>query len=322
MKRDDSDMNLKIQPNRRLCFFGDSITAHGLWIRDIAEWLLERHTDKRILPLNCGVPGDSADNALNRIYVDCGGYFPEQAVVLFGMNDIGRELYRGDDHSAENTARREQRLELYRTSIERIGDILTELGAAVTLCTPTPYDAWRESTEENLTECNEGLARCGEIVRELAERRGWLLVDFYGQLLPILAAGDDPALIGDDRVHPSEHGHHVMAWIFLRTLGLADDGWSPPAEFHTENLRRFETEQILRKLSFVDWCLNHDVTDEWEPAHRRIIEKLEETSAWHNAYVDETAAEYRRHKNNQDRLRNELIRQTVGMYRCEGEERL
>lgn len=62
--------------NCRICFFGDSITAAGLWIREFTDYLLTYHRDKRILPFNCGVPGDSASNAVRRLHVVACSIFP------------------------------------------------------------------------------------------------------------------------------------------------------------------------------------------------------------------------------------------------------
>ena len=67
---------------------------------------------------------------------------------------------------------------------------------------------------------DDALAACAENDRKLAEEFHGTLVDFHGPLDEInrTLQQKDPAatIIGQDRVHPGEKGHLIMAYLILK----------------------------------------------------------------------------------------------------------
>lgn len=303
----------------RICFFGDSITAGGLWIRDITDYFLDACPKRRILPINSGVPGDSASGALRRIHADCTVWFPQVVVVMFGMNDVGRELY-GRTADRALLEQREQRLRDYAAAMHRIVQELQAAGSMVVLCTPTPYDEWGTAQAPVLTGCDGALESCAQTVRALAEERNCMLVDFHQAFLTRMQEEQDWPAVGPDRVHPTPVGHRFMAEVFLRRMGLLTGEEAFDPRQHKKNQQRFALEETLRNLSFADWCLNGDVRDSWDEAVGRINENLAAADAWNDAYISRTIRLYRENKINLDILRGELARLTLAMYTDETEE--
>ena len=231
---------------KTICFFGDSITRRGYWVAEIYAHLKK---DGYIV-YNCGVSGDSATAAISRLYSDCLSRTPDTVVMMFGMNDIGRALY--DETAVNPEQKREERLAKYRASIRTLTESIMSLGISVVLCTPTPYN---DVTPSNHVPCsaNDGLAACAEFVRALAEEKGLPCVDFFRYLRPMVGSGYQTL---PDLVHPTPESHHPMAQCFLKTLGFIDEiDDTPFLPMDDAAQARFDAEQRLRELYFIEWNL-------------------------------------------------------------------
>lgn len=228
---------MELKRNTTICFFGDSITAKGLWIKDIWENMKE-HTKKLF---NCGIPGDSAVSAKSRIYETCLIHAPDYVTVMFGMNDIGRHLYLDD----ANEQAREERIKTYTQSIEKIINVITACGAMPILLTPTPYDEESDVPTKNL-KCNAGIDKCAESVRLLAQKYALPLVDFNNIFK---SKRNNKSIIGSDRVHPNDEGHKLMAESFLNAFGIHVS----QKEETMQNCNRYKIEQELINILFVDY---------------------------------------------------------------------
>jgi hypothetical protein len=93
--------------------------------------------------------------------------------------------------------------------------------------TPSPFDqTCLNDRDNNQPGCNDGLARCAEIVRELATKYNAEVIDLHGPMTAfnLQRQKHDPnyTLIGSDRVHPGLPGNLMMAWLFLKAQGASD----------------------------------------------------------------------------------------------------
>jgi lysophospholipase L1-like esterase len=299
---------MKFKKNDTICFLGDSITADGKWIREICEILIQNYSDERIKIINCGVPGDAADRALFRLYLDCLKHFPNYVVIMFGMNDIRRELYLLGDNQAE----RQQYIDIHKNSTEALIIKCQANGAEVILCTPTPYDEVQVNDIPNLS-CNIGVGKCSENIKMLSEKYHCTVVDFNGIMQKEIAT---KVIINPDRVHPNALGHHIMAQIFLNTLELIETvDFENVVEISRKNAERYETEQILRAIKFIEWCslyeynkVNHSTIEE----KKKVISKRigEEGNEW----IDNAYKLYIENVDFNEEYMGKLIEQTVAVY--------
>ncbi|NLN82641.1 MAG: hypothetical protein GX136_08885 [Clostridiales bacterium] len=304
-----------LQQDQRICFFGDSVTATGEWIMEIVEHLHKNYSDLRILPFNCGIPGDNVKKAFDRVYSDCCSLFPSCVVVMFGLNDIGRDLYSGKDNSEENNRLRKEKLDAYSEYMDKTVKTFINHRINVILCTPTPYDIWQQSDTENLIECNDGLSECRQIVYSLAKRYGLPVVDFMDKLTRFIISNPQKMIIDSDRVHPNKYGHHLMAQIFLKALGFIEEiDYEEWESTNKSNQERYDLEQILIKISFVDWCINDDIRDDWLTSNRMIENNINVAKSWGNEFINQAIETYLLYKNQYSRLKGELIRKTITMY--------
>lgn len=208
-----------------VCFFGDSITHGGRFHSYIYDYYLTRFPDRTVRFVNAGVSGDSAGGAQGRLADDVAANKPAAVVVMFGMNDVGRGNYVAEPNEQQRAAQR-QALERYRANMERLtARLRAEAGEPRLLfVTPSPFDQTGvNDRNNNQPGCNDGLARCAEIVRELAAQNKGTVVDFHAPMTAfnLERQRSDPSftIIGPDRVHPGAPGHLMMAWLFLKAQG-------------------------------------------------------------------------------------------------------
>mgnify|MGYP004465558853 FL=1 len=300
--------------NDRICFFGDSITAAGDWIGMIADYLIDNRKELKLLPFNCGVAGDNATDAMERMYCDCLQYFPDHVVVMFGMNDICRELYGDNFSSGENERYRHEKIEKYRHSMEKLFSILTQSGIHIIACTPTLYDELQETQSENLRHCNEGLLKCRDIVLSIAEEKGIDVVDFSGKWLEMRENEPKKIIVCQDRVHPNKDGHRVMAETFLKSCGLAEGSCPLLFSEHEINKERMQIEWALRMLAFAQWITFRHVQGGWEHSNAEKMKIFEEWQKNGGPWEKLVHSVYENSQNTIDSLRGNLLRKTISLY--------
>lgn len=298
-------MNMK-----NVCFLGDSITRRGYWIAEIFEHLRK----KGIRVWNCGVSGDSATRAIPRLYTDCLSRSPDTVVMMFGMNDVGRDLYDEGKYGDEIEAKKLARLKKFDTSVRTLVDMLKRAGCSVVLCTPTPCDDVTPGAAV-VNHTNEGLARCAELVRKLAKELNLPCVDFFDHLLP--RVGTEYQTL-PDRVHPTPESHHPMAQLFLKTLGLIDAiDPTPFLPMNEDAQARFDVEQKAREIEFIEWNQMYEERKDLQKSHaelaalakRRLAAARESGNEmqirWYSNYLSIVG--------NRQLYEEELVRRTVEM---------
>jgi len=213
----------RFAPDERVVFFGDSITHGGHYLYYLQLFQDLRHPGRGTRILNGGISGDSAYGAVRRFADDVKPMRPDRAFVMFGMNDVGRDLYATTNPTPAVAQKRAQTLDGYAQNQRRLADVLSAAGIKTVLLTPSPYDQYSPmGGKTNLVACNDpGLAACARIVRELAAERHLDLVDLHAPLTRLAAAHPDHPFCGD-RVHPGPEGHLLMAAHILDALGCSE----------------------------------------------------------------------------------------------------
>ncbi|MBO4632699.1 MAG: SGNH/GDSL hydrolase family protein [Lentisphaeria bacterium] len=205
------------RPGERVVFFGDSITHNGNYI-GFLQLMLDSRGIRDTRMINSGRSGGTAEGGLRRIRHDVIAGKPARVFVLFGMNDIHRELYK--ENTPENLKRRAEELQAYTKNMTKIVDQLQQAGLKVILMTPTPYDQYQPEGKSD--HCNEpGLSDAAGIVRKLAAEKKLELIELHPYMTQILKAHPELRLCGRDRIHPLFVGHMVMASLIMDQLGMA-----------------------------------------------------------------------------------------------------
>ncbi len=212
-------------------FIGDSITHGGTYHAVIEQFYATRYPDRHIRFYNCGIGGDRSSMIMSdekyRLNIDILSHKPTQAVIMLGMNDINHTDYRVPAETPEILKKRQESLDLYDQTMDKLIDAVTKAGARLTLITPSIYDETTRLTNasQNVSRGgNAALGECANKVTVFAKRHDTGLVRFYESMntLNKVQQQKDPAftVVGPDRVHPGPVGHFVMAYAFLKAQGL------------------------------------------------------------------------------------------------------
>lgn len=216
----------KISPFKngdRIAFVGNSITDGGHYHSYIWLYYMLHFPDERITCFNAGIGGDQVSQIYNRFDDDVLDKKPNIITLTWGMNDTHYIEWRRPDAAAymakmlDTTYMVYARLEKKLQSLTNVKKIL--IGTS-------PYD---ETTKSNMQNLFPGKSReLSEIVdyqQASAKKNGWGFVDFYHPMQKInqseQAKDSMFSLTPNDRIHPDNDGHMVMAYLFLKAQGLA-----------------------------------------------------------------------------------------------------
>lgn len=229
--------------------------------------------------------GDTAAGGIRRLDSDLLTYNPDVVIMMFGMNDIGRNYYIKGSYNEQVEANRASQLEKYKNNMNIILDRLLDEGIEVILCTPTPFDDVSVTNNES----NIGLAACAEFVRQTAKERGLALVDHYANMYNLRST----KYWGGDGVHPNVLGQHVMAQSIMYSLGYIDemDITTPISVFDEINEARHNLSYDYRMVLMVDYNLiNSGYTTLSAKKQQAAVLRDNQTSAtwkgYYQLYID------------------------------------
>lgn len=198
----------------RLAIIGDSITEQKMYSRIIETYLLVCRPDLKVRVMQFGWGGETAPGFVRRMDNDLGVFRPTVATTCYGMNDGGYRAFE------EATGKRYQ---------DGMSDIIKKAKAAGILLivgSSSPVDSQTFRRDPKMASVyNDTLARLRDIDRTLAEQNGLPFADVYDALFSAMgkakdALGADFQVCGGDGVHPGWNGHLVMAYAFLKAMGL------------------------------------------------------------------------------------------------------
>jgi lysophospholipase L1-like esterase len=208
-------------------FLGNSITHDGRYHSYFELFLLTRYPDVDFTFINAGVSGDQAGIALARLQDDVLIHNPDVVTVMFGMNDIGRNLYGRENLLLDSmVAKQNQNIANYSANLDSLTRVILNSDAKLVLFTPSIYEQNAENlATPNFFGCNDALERCALIVKDINEKYGTYLVNQFAVMdsLNNLLQKENPdtTIVGPDRVHPQDLGHFIMASSIIRQLGYS-----------------------------------------------------------------------------------------------------
>lgn len=302
-----------------VCFFGDSITHNGRWLRRIQSYYLQKGI--RFEMYNCGIGGDTADLGYARMDETLLNHNPTDVVINFGMNDAKIHLYRVEDITDDVIRERREAIDTCLASLEKIAQRLEALNIRMIFCSPTPCDELSEVPELPYGG-QAALQEIGGRVRQLAKRYGGHFVDLNGEMLRVLKHihRQGGRVIEADRVHPDPMGDEIMAQIFLRAQGFdveVCDRMEQLAElarrpYSAWEEKRFKLEQSSKKTDYIEWIMYRTHRDDPAYIRRDLLEN--KLPAETNEWVYNCMAAYLLRYDETRKLQEELIAHTKTIY--------
>jgi lysophospholipase L1-like esterase len=210
---------LLLQPGDRLAIIGDSITEQKMYSRIVETYLTVCVPELKITMRQFGWSGETAEGFRKRMDQDCLRFHPTVATLCYGMNDCH---YRPFDYING---------EWYQSNYTAVVRGLKNAGARVVLGSPgctgkVPH--WVKDKEGTLDELNLNLCTLRDIDIGIARQEDTRFADVFWTMFKAgfegrnkYAKPEQPYEIsGKDGVHPDWAGHLVMAYTFLRSMGL------------------------------------------------------------------------------------------------------
>lgn len=185
-------------------FIGDSITHF---------WEVQAYFGgKGRILVNRGIGGDISGHVLRRLEADALQLKPGLIVLLIGCNDMGWDVdalgVDQTDSICDNTA--------------AIADMAKAAGIPIAIGSILPIWGPPWCPEEFTAPKNAMIAAANPRIKQIAEERGGIYVDYY---TPFLASnGEMRRELADDGVHPHSAGYAVMAEALRGALAKAGIG--------------------------------------------------------------------------------------------------
>ncbi len=215
----------KIAPFRagdRIAFVGNSITDGGHYHSYIWLYYMTHFPDARITCFNTGIGGDAVNQIYDRFDDDVFTKNPNILTLTWGMNDSGYfEWFKPDGQDIMD-----KRIAGSFGYYQLLEDKLKQKpGIKKIIILTSPYDETTKSNPKNLyPKKSIALGKIVDFEEAAAKKNNWDVVDFYHPMLAINQREQLKdslfSLTPNDRVHPDNDGHLVMAYLFLKAQGL------------------------------------------------------------------------------------------------------
>ena len=207
---------LMLERGDRLAICGDSITEQKRYSLIIESYLTACVPELEVSCRQFGWSGEQAGGFLARMQNDVLRFSPDVATTCYGMNDF-RYVPFDANIAAE-----------YRKNLAAMVGKFRAAGCEVLLGSPGIIDSvphWVQTATGTQLELNLALSKFRNLGVELAAREGLRFADIYRPMLIAdfeakRAHGENFKVAGKDGVHPGWAGQLVMAYAFLRGLGL------------------------------------------------------------------------------------------------------
>ncbi|NCD69742.1 SGNH/GDSL hydrolase family protein [Mucilaginibacter agri] len=206
----------------RVVFVGNSITDGGHYHSYIWLYYMTRFPNMRITCFNAGIGGDAIGQIATRFDDDVLAKKPTVLTLSWGMNDSGYFEWSRPDAQATFDKKMVNSYKTYDTIVTKLKQ---RPQIRTILIGGSPYDETTKFTTKNIWP-HKGAALATIIAhqQQSAKDNHWGFVDFFHPMSEInkreQAKDSTFSLTPNDRVHPDNDGHLVMAAIFLKAQGL------------------------------------------------------------------------------------------------------
>jgi lysophospholipase L1-like esterase len=210
---------LFLKTGDRLAICGDSITEQKRYSRLMETYLTVCVPQLKITTRQYGWSGETAEGFLRRMTNDCLRFKPTIATTCYGMNDYKYRPY--DEANGQ----------WYRERYTAVAQSFKNAGTRVILGSPGcvgKVASWVKTASGTLEEHNLSLCKLRNIDIEIAAKEHVRFADIFWPMFTAGYAaqrkyGPDYAVAGKDGVHPGWAGQLVMAYAYLKAMGLDGD---------------------------------------------------------------------------------------------------
>ena len=204
----------------RVAVIGDSITEQKLYSKYLECWLLACSGVPDVQVMQFGWSGEKADGFARRAAHDLAVFRPTVATLCYGMNDGGYQPWKPEIGEA------------YEAAMGKVLDRLRDAGVeTVVVGSPGAVDHNFFRPGQTLGDrpasvaYNDTLAHLRDIDGRLAAARGLRFADVHAAMIDAMRKANESRgptydVCGSDGFHPGPNGQLLMAYAFLKGLGV------------------------------------------------------------------------------------------------------
>ena len=261
---------LLLREGDRLAICGDSITEQKMYSRIIETYLTVCVPQLKVTVRQYGWSGEKTDGFLRRMDRDCLTFRPTVATLSYGMND---SRYRPYDATNGRWYEDHYTAIVRRFKEHDVRVVVGSPGCAGKIA------GWVKSRAGTLDQHNVHLCALRDIAMGVAEREEVRFADVFWPMLQanVFAPAQHHAtperpyeVVGRDGIHPGWAGHVLMAWAYLRAMGLDGDigtitvdlsgGTATASAGHT--VKSFQDGKLTLVSSRYPFCARGNVDDD------------------------------------------------------------
>jgi lysophospholipase L1-like esterase len=216
--------NAQTQPFKtgdRITFIGNSITEQGYYESYVWLYYMLHFPQRRIVILNRGIGGDVAKQMYERFDDDVVPANPTVICLTFGMNDTGYYEFLASNADSTANVRVTQSLHYFGLLEQKLKALPNVrkimIGGSL-------YDETVKIKGNYFPGKSKYMGKIVDFQQQEAKDNHWGWVDFFHPMTTITLQQQKTdstfTLTGNDRIHPGNSGHFVMAWLFLQAQGL------------------------------------------------------------------------------------------------------
>jgi lysophospholipase L1-like esterase len=210
---------LWLKTGDRLAICGDSITEQKMYSRLIEDYLTMCVPQLKVSVRQYGWSGETVPGFLARMTNDCLRFQPTIATTCYGMNDFEYRPY--EDRIGQT----------YQTNSLKMVETFKTHHIRVILGSPgdvSKTPGWVKTASGTVEDLNVSLCRLRNLDVMIAGNEHVGFADVFWPMLTGGYAGQQRygpayAIPGNDGVHPHWAGHLIMAYAYLKALGLNGD---------------------------------------------------------------------------------------------------
>jgi lysophospholipase L1-like esterase len=209
-----------ITPGARVAIIGDSITEQKLYSNYVECYLLACSGVPDVKVMQFGWSGERADGFANRAENDLAGFKPTVATLCYGMNDGGYQPWK-----EEIGVVYERNMRNVLAKLEAAGVKAVVVGSPGAVDTDFFRPGQKMGDRPSHEAYNDTLAHLRDLDKRLAAESKQRFADVHAAMFDAMkkakeVLGPKYDVCGGDGFHPGPNGQLLMAYAFLKGLGL------------------------------------------------------------------------------------------------------
>jgi lysophospholipase L1-like esterase len=207
----------------RVVFTGNSITDGGHYHSYIWLYYMTHFPNMRFRVFNAGIGGDVAQQIYDRLDSDVFVHKPTMVTLTFGMNDTGYQYMKKEKADSVYDMRVAKSLTSFRLIEQKLK---AHPESKIVMVASSPYDETSKIKPAPFIGKNAAIMKIAAAQKQAATTNKWDYLDFNTPMVQIASRVQQADTLfsfqNGDRIHPSNDGQMVMAYIFLKAQGLTN----------------------------------------------------------------------------------------------------